>query len=70
MYLNMLYEKNEMGGTYSKVEERRSLHRVLAGKPEGKGQLGIHRCRWEDNIKIDLQEVVMCWYELDRAGLV
>ena len=29
----------------------------LVGKPEGKRPLGRPRCRWEDNIKIDLQEV-------------
>jgi hypothetical protein len=29
----------------------------LVGKPEGKRPLGIPRCRWEDNIKMDLQEV-------------
>jgi hypothetical protein len=36
-------------------------------KPEGKRQLGRPRCRWEDNIKMDLQEVgygVMKWIEL------
>ena len=33
------------------------LHRVLVGKPEGKRPLGRPRRRWEDNIKIDLQEV-------------
>ena len=31
--------------------------RVLVGKPEGKSQLGRPRRRWEDNIKMDLQEV-------------
>jgi len=36
---------------------RRSEHRVLVGKPEGKRPLGRHRFRWEDNIKLDLQEV-------------
>ena len=30
---------------------------VLVGKPEGKRQLGRPRCRWENNIKMDLQEV-------------
>ena len=30
---------------------------VLVGKPEGRRPLGRPRCRWEDNIKIDLQEV-------------
>ena len=37
--------------------ERRGLHRVLVRKPEGKRPLGRPRCRWEDNIKMDLQEV-------------
>ena len=33
------------------------MHRVLVGKPEGKRPLGRPRRRWEDNIKMDLQEV-------------
>ena len=33
------------------------VHRVLVGKPEGKRPLGRPRRRWEDNIKMDLQEV-------------
>ena len=33
------------------------MHRVLVGKPEGKRLLERPRCRWEDNIKMDLQEV-------------
>ena len=37
--------------------ERRGVHRVLVGKPEGKRPLGRPRCRWEDNIRMDLQEV-------------
>jgi hypothetical protein len=37
--------------------EGRGVHRVLVGKPEGKRPLGRPRHRWEDNIKIDLQEV-------------
>jgi len=39
------------------MEERRSVYRVLVGKPVGKGPLGRPRRRWEDNIKMDLQEV-------------
>ena len=35
----------------------RGVHRVLVGKPEGKRSLGRPRRRWEDNIKMDLQEV-------------
>jgi hypothetical protein len=41
--------------TYHFFKER--INRVLVGKPEGKGPLGRPRRRWEDNIKMDLQEV-------------
>ena len=49
------------------------MHRVLVGKPEGKRPLGRPRRRWEDNIKMDLQEVergLGDWMELaqDRDG--
>jgi hypothetical protein len=37
--------------------EERGVHRVLVRKPEGKKPLGRPRRRWEDNIKMDLQEV-------------
>jgi hypothetical protein len=37
--------------------EERAEHRVLVGKPVGKGPLGRPRLRWEDNIKMDIQEV-------------
>jgi len=37
--------------------EGRGVHRILVGKPEGKRPLGKPRRRWEDNIKVDLQEV-------------
>ena len=40
-----------------RVWGERGVHRVLVGKPEGKRPLGRPRCRWEDNIKLDLQEV-------------
>ena len=38
--------------------ERGRVYRVLVGKPEKERPLGRHRPRWEDNIKLDLQEVV------------
>jgi len=47
--------------------QRKCLYRVLVGKPEGKRPLTIPRHRWQDNIKIDLQEVGcggMDWFEL------
>ena len=37
--------------------EGRGVHRVLVGKPEGKMPVGRPRRRWEDNIKMDFQEV-------------
>jgi hypothetical protein len=37
--------------------ERRDIYRVLVGKCKGKRPLGRPRRRWEDNIKMDLQEV-------------
>jgi hypothetical protein len=39
------------------IEQRRDVYRVLVGKPEGKRPLGRVRRRWDDNIKMDLQEV-------------
>jgi hypothetical protein len=39
------------------MEEDRGVYRVLVGKPEGKRPLERPRRRWEDNIKMDLQEV-------------
>ena len=41
----------------ARVGEGRGVHRVLVGKPEGKRPLGRPRHRWEDNTKMDLQEV-------------
>jgi len=41
----------------ARMGEDRGVHRVLVGKPEGKRPLGRPRRRWEDNIKMDLQEV-------------
>jgi hypothetical protein len=39
------------------MRESRGVYRVLVRKPEGKRPLGIPRYRWEDNIKMDLQEM-------------
>jgi hypothetical protein len=44
----------------------KNAYRILVGKPEGKRPLGRPRCRWVDNIKIDVR---MGWYGLDRSGL-
>jgi hypothetical protein len=44
-------------GHVSRMVEDKGVHRMLVGKPEEKRSLGRPRRRWEDNIKIDLQEV-------------
>ena len=52
-------------GHVARMGERRGVYRVLVGKPEGKRP----RRRWEDNIKIDPQEVGcggMDWIELTQ----
>ena len=41
----------------ARMEEGRGVHKVLVGKPERKRPLGRQRRRWEDNIKMDPQEV-------------
>ena len=41
----------------ARMVEGRGVQKVLVGKPEGKRSLGRPRRRWEDNIKMDLQEV-------------
>jgi len=44
-------------GHVARMEKRRGVYRVLVGKSEGMIPLGRPRRRWEDNIKMDLQEV-------------
>ena len=44
-------------GHVAHMEEGRGVHKVLVGKPDGKRPLGRPRRRWDNNIKMDLQEV-------------
>jgi hypothetical protein len=56
-----------MVGHVARIEEGRGVYRGLVGRPEGKRLLGRPRRRWEDNMKIDIQEVGyggMDWIEL------
>jgi hypothetical protein len=65
--VSTIIEKNGWVVHVARMWEGRGMYRVLVGKPEGKRPLGIPRRRWENNLKIDLQEVgcgVMDWIEL------
>jgi hypothetical protein len=47
--------------------EIRNIYKIMAGKSEGKRPLGRPRCRWNDNIKLDLREIrweVVDWVRL------
>ena len=55
-------------GHVARMGERRGVYRFLVGKPEGKRPLGRPRRRWEDNIKMNLQEVGCGSFGVDRAG--
>jgi hypothetical protein len=44
-------------GHVARIRDRRGVHRILVRKREGKRPLGRPRRRWEDNTKMDLQEV-------------
>jgi hypothetical protein len=78
--LNVLYSLNivrvikyrmRWAGHVARMREERGVYRVSVGKPGGKRPLGRPRRRWEDNIKMDLQEVGcegMDWIELLRIG--
>ena len=55
-------------GHVARMGEKRGLYSALVGKLEGTRPLGRPRLRWEDNIKIDLQEVECGGYGLDLAG--
>jgi hypothetical protein len=44
-------------GYVARTGEKRGAYRILVGRPEGRAPLGRHRRRWEDNIKIYLQDM-------------
>jgi len=52
--------EKEIVGERSMYGERNGAYRVLMGKPEGKRPLGRSRRKWEENIKLDVQEM-RCW---------
>ena len=54
---NLKSRRLRWAGHVALMEQSRNAYKVLLGKPEGKRPLGRLRCRWEDNIKMDLREV-------------
>ena len=61
------WRRMRWAGHVARMGEERAVCRVLVGKPEGKRPLGRPRCRWVDNIRMDLREVG-CGY-MDWIGL-
>jgi hypothetical protein len=61
-------------GHIARMGERRDAYRVFVGKHEGKSPLERLKCRWEGNIKMDLQEVEwaawtgLMWLRLGTVG--
>jgi hypothetical protein len=55
-------------GHVARMDEGRGVHKVLVGKPEGKRPLGRPRRMWENNIKMDFQEVGRGLWGLDGVG--
>jgi hypothetical protein len=53
-------------GHVARMREK-NVYSLLVGKPEGKRPLGRPRCRWVDNIRIDLGQVG--WGDVDWIGL-
>ena len=57
-----------MGGACSAYEGQKRRVQGFGGEPEENKPLGRPRCRWKDNIKMELQEVGCGGYGLDLAG--
>jgi hypothetical protein len=54
-------------GHAARIRQKRNSYRLLVGKLEGKRPLGRPRCRWVDNIRMDL--AVTGWVNVDWIGL-
>jgi hypothetical protein len=69
-------QEPEMGRAYSTHGAKRNACRILLGKTEGNRSLGRHRCKWEDNIKMDLREVGwdmragFIWFRIRTSGIL
>jgi hypothetical protein len=67
VFIKTVVYLDDMGRPCSTNGEKRNTYRLLVGKPERKRPLGRPRCRWVDNIRIDLGEVG--WSGVDWIGL-
>jgi hypothetical protein len=59
--------RTKWAGHVAKMGEKNNAYRIMVGKPKGKTPLKRPRCRWVDNIKMDLREIVwggMDWIDL------
>jgi hypothetical protein len=56
-FRTMKLKRMRLAGHVARVGDRKGACRILVGRPEGKRTSGISRRRWEDNIKMDLEEV-------------
>jgi hypothetical protein len=54
-------------GHVARMGAKKNGFKILVGNPEGKRSLGIPRCRWEDNVKMDLREIG--WGGMDQNDL-
>jgi hypothetical protein len=61
-------KEDEMGRAGSTNGEKRNAYRILMRKPEGKRPLGRPRCRWVDNIEMDLRQIG--WGGMVWTGLI
>jgi hypothetical protein len=60
-------KEDQIGRECSMNWVENNAYRILVGKPEGKSPLGRPRCRWVDNIKMDLRDIhwgCVDWIEL------
>jgi hypothetical protein len=55
--IRVIKSRMRWAGHVAHMVEKRGAYRILVGRPEGRRPLGTPRRRWEDNIKMDLQEV-------------
>jgi len=67
LFIFIIHYTVNVGLSLTRMGEERGVYRVLVGKPEGRRSLGRPRCRWVDNIRMDLHDVG-CGY-VDWIGL-